>query len=89
MVQDIKELCPRIELDAFAQIEPPAQREIGLVEGVYVPQPITGEVSRRFHGWPNKCVRIQRLAARLRWIGNPIGLTGDDVRLSKVGANCG
>ncbi len=76
MVEDIEVLYAHIELDALGQVEPPAQGQIGLVDGVNIPQPVAGEVSRQVSCWSRKCIRIQCLALRLGRIRDPQGLPG-------------
>jgi hypothetical protein len=54
MVEHLEEFRADIELDAFGDTEPTAQRKIGLVERVWTAQAVDREVSRLPNGWRRK-----------------------------------
>jgi|SRR5580658_3760783 hypothetical protein len=85
MVEHIEVFCAQIEIDPLGQVESPAQRQVGLIDGVRAAQPVSGKVSY-LSFWERKRIGVQGSTAGLRRIRNPDGVSGHNIYLSRVAA---
>lgn len=86
VVEYVEVFRAHVELYALGQIKTAAEREIGLVDRVRAAQAVPRKIPSLPYRWRHKGRWIQSSAGWLRGIGDPVGLSGDGISLTDVGA---